>query len=77
MSKYDEYIRSRVPWSLEPSLKQMTQDVGIDFDAFIERIKVNKSDAEIAAEFAVSEKVIGQLREHFMTHGIQSIVGQD
>jgi len=73
----EEYIRSRVPWSTEPSLKTKTEEVGIDFDLFIDALKNDKSDMEMAGEFGVSEKVIKHLREHFFTHGIGSIMGQD
>ena len=31
----DDFV-SRVPWSLEPSLKEKATDVGVDFDRFIE-----------------------------------------
>ncbi|MFZ5650500.1 MAG: helix-turn-helix domain-containing protein, partial [Bacillota bacterium] len=31
----EEYLRSRVPWSTEPSLKQKTDEAGVDFDRFI------------------------------------------
>lgn len=77
MDNLDFFTQSRVPWSSEPSLKQMTREVGVDFDRFIENLKDNKTDAEMADEFAVSEKLIYHLREHFYTHGIGSIVGQD
>lgn len=73
----EEFIRSRVPWSTEPSLKTKTEEVGIDFDAFIEGLKNNKSDAEMAREFGVSSKVIMHLRDHFMRRGLGSIMGQD
>ena len=73
----EEYIRSRVPWSTEPSLKTKTEEVGIDFDAFIDRIKYNKSDTEMAEEFAVTEKTVAHLKDHFMRHGVGSIMGQD
>lgn len=73
----EEYIRSRVPWSTEPSLKTKTKEVGIDFDAFIDRIKNNRSDTEIAEEFMVTEKTVAHLKDHFMRHGVGSIMGQD
>lgn len=73
----EEYIRSRVPWSTEPSLKFKTEEVGINFDAFIDGLKRNKSDAEMAGEFDCTEKLIYYLRDHFMKHGVGSIMGQD
>ena len=67
---------SRVPWDLQPSLKEMTEEVGIDFDTFIKFLKDDKKDFEIAQEFGVSGKTVGYLREHFEKYGIHSIVGQ-
>lgn len=71
------FLRSRVPWTTEPSLTTKTEEVGIDFDSFIEGLKNDKSDAEMAAEFGVTEKTISHLRDHFMTRGILSTMGQD
>ncbi|OAT81769.1 histidine kinase [Desulfotomaculum copahuensis] len=73
----EEFIRSRVPWSTEPSLKTKTDEVGIGFDVFIEGLKNNRTDAEMAAEFGVTEKLIAHLRDHFMRFGVGSIMGQD
>jgi len=77
MDNLDFVSQSRVPWSSEPSLKEMADEVGVDFDRFIEDLKENKTDVEMAEEFDVSEKLIYHLREHFYSHGIGSIVGQD
>lgn len=71
------YIRSRVPWSTEPSLKFKADEVGVDFDDLIEGFKNGKSDYEMAEEFDVTEKLIYHLRDHFMRRGLGSIVGQD
>lgn len=72
-----EDFRSRAPWSSQPSLKEMTLDVGVDFDRFIEGLKNNRSDMEMAGELGVSPKTITHLRSHFERYGIQSIEGQD
>jgi hypothetical protein len=72
-----EEYRSRAPWRLEPSLKQKTREVDIDFDMFIAGIAAKRSDAEIAADFGVPVKIITHLRQHFFQFGIHSIVGQD
>ena len=77
MDQSNSFIPSRVPWSTEPSLKDMAQEVGVDYDRLIDGIKEDKSDSEIAGELAVSEKLIYHLRDHFYTRGIQSIMGQD
>ncbi|MBM7854074.1 DNA-directed RNA polymerase specialized sigma subunit [Desulfohalotomaculum tongense] len=73
----EEYIRSRVPWTTEPSLVTKTEEVGVDFDRFIDGLKNDRTDAEIAQEFGVSEKTIAHLRNHFMRYGIGSTMGQD
>lgn len=72
-----ERFNSRVPWSLDLSLKDKTAEAGIDFNEFMEQLALNRTDEEMALELAVSEKVIRLLRQHFEIHGIQSIVGQD
>jgi len=68
---------SRAPWSLQPSLKEMAEEVGIDFDDFISGLKHNKNDMELAEDFGVSKKTIHGLREHFEKFGVHSIMGQD
>ncbi len=77
MENNDSFFQNRVPWSSEPSLKEMTREAGVDFDRFIEGIKDNKSNAEIAQELSVSEDLIYHLKDHFYTHGVHSIMGQD
>ncbi len=73
----EEHLRSRVPWSTEPSLKEKTDELGVDFDRFIEGLKNSRPDAEMAAEFGISEKAVKHLRDHFMTRGLGSVMGQD
>ena len=73
----DDNFVSRVPWSLEPSLKEKTDELGIDFDRFIDGLKNNRTDTEMAEEFQVSQEAILALREHFVHLGIQSVVGRD
>ncbi len=72
----DEHV-SRAPWSLQPSLKEKADEAGVNFDKFIEGLKYNKSDNEMAEELGTSSKVIKNLRHHFEKYGVQSIVGQD
>lgn len=73
----EEFIRSRVPWSTEPSLKFKAQEVGIDYDELVDGIGSGKTDTEMAEEFDVTEKLIYHLRDHFMRNGLGSIMGQD
>lgn len=77
MERNDRFQLSHVPWSREPGLKEMTREVGIDFDRFIDAIKEDKTNVEMAEEFDVSEKLVDHLREHFFTHGVGSIEGRD
>lgn len=65
------------PWSKEPSLKFMCDEVGVNMDSLIGGIEQNKSDTEMAKELGVSAKTVKALKEHFMTHGVGSIEGQD
>ncbi|MGQ9755861.1 MAG: helix-turn-helix domain-containing protein [Desulfotomaculales bacterium] len=68
---------SRAPWSTQASLKIKTDEVGVDFDAFIRGLAENKSDEEMARAFGVPVATIAGLREHFVRFGIDSVVGQD
>lgn len=65
------------PWSAQPSLKAMVEDVGIDFDTFLNDLGDGKNDKDIAVKAGVSPKVIRHFREHFEKYGIDSIMGQD
>lgn len=73
----DSFEQSRVPWSSGPSLKEMAGEVGVDVGRFIDDIKNDKNDSEIAEEFDVSENLVYHLRDHFYRHGIDSVMGQD
>lgn len=77
MENNDEIFRSRAPWSTEPSLKAMTEEVGVDFNHFIDMMKNDKSDMEIAQEFGITEKCAFYLKDHFIHKGLGSIMGQD
>lgn len=68
---------ARVPWSTQPSLKLKCDEVGVDFDRFIEDLRLDWSDEDIAHEFDVPVGTIMNLREHFMRFGIDSVQGQD
>lgn len=77
MHEMEIFIRSRVPWEAGSNLKEMTDEVGIDFDRFIEEIGANKTDTEMASEFGVAENTIANLRGHFFSKGLGSVIGQD
>jgi len=65
------------PWSRIPSLKEMTEEAGIDFEQFIDSIEAGCSTKEIARRFGVSEPTIESLKEHFLKYGISSVIGGD
>ncbi len=65
------------PWGWQPSLQAMVEEMGIDFDSFITRLRVGATDEEMAQEFGVSTKVISHFRDHFERFGIDSVMGQD
>lgn len=73
----EAFFRSRVPWEAGPNLKEMTDEIGIDMDRFVEAIGANKTDMEMASEFGVSEKAIASLKDHFFRKGLGTTVGQD
>ncbi|MFZ7102222.1 MAG: hypothetical protein ACOWWO_06090 [Peptococcaceae bacterium] len=75
-TKYTQGFRG-APWSREPSLKFMCDEVGVNMDKLIAGVEQNKSDTEMAQELGVSPKTVQALTEHFMTHGLASIEGQD
>lgn len=68
---------ARVPWSTQPSLRLKTEEVGVDFDRFIDGLCRNRSDADMARDLGVPVGVITNLREHFMRFGVESVQGQD
>jgi len=66
------------PWGVEPSMRFVCDEVGIDVDRFIHRLEGNKSDAEMAAEFGVSEGTIRNLKDRFYkVEAIHGNYGQD
>jgi hypothetical protein len=65
------------PWGIQPSLKAIVEDAGIDFDSFIDALKEGITDQEMARRFQVSEQAIAYFREHFERYGIDSVMGQD
>ncbi|MHB1125631.1 MAG: hypothetical protein ACYC2T_01545 [Bacillota bacterium] len=73
----DEYTTPGPPWGMGESLKEMCEEVGVDFDEFIDGLDRDKSNADLAGQFGVKENTIGHLRDHFERRGIDSVSGQD
>lgn len=63
------------PWGMEPSLEAMCEEAGVDFEQFLDSVKQNKSDTDMADAFGVKELTIFSLRDHFERHGIDSVAG--
>lgn len=61
------------PWGVEPSMHFVCDEVGIDFEDFIDSLQADKSDMEMAEEFDVPEKTIAHLRERF--YSVEAITG--
>jgi len=68
---------SRVPWSSQPSLKLKAEEIGVDFEVFVEGLKNNRSDQDMARAFGVPVPAVANLRRHFMRFGLDSVQGQD
>jgi hypothetical protein len=68
---------SRVPWSREQSLKEKAEEAGVDFDRLMEVLAKGGSDTEMARVLGVPEELISNLRWHFETYGVTSVLGQD
>lgn len=73
----EEFFRNGISYHTEPSLRQKTREVGISFDDFIDGLKNNKSNLEIASELGISDKIISHLRNHFEQHGLGATIGHD
>ncbi len=66
------------PWGLEPSMKFVCDEVGVDVNSFIQGLQANKSDVEMAQELNVSEAAIRSLKDRFYSvEGITGNYGQD
>ena len=73
----DGYASRGAPWGRQESLQYLTEEVGINFDDFIDALAQEKSDEDMADSFGVTVKTIKHFREHFETKGIDSVMGQD
>ena len=60
-----------------PSLKEMAEEVMIDFDELVKAIGEDLSPQQMAARFEISEELAGNLKEHFYKYGVSSVMGGD
>ncbi|MGI6548825.1 MAG: helix-turn-helix domain-containing protein [Syntrophomonadales bacterium] len=58
-------------------MKEMAEEVRIDFDDLVEAIGEDLSPQQIAARFQISEELAGDLKDHFYKYGISSVMGGD
>lgn len=66
------------PWGKEPSMHFVCDEVGIDYDKFVDSLNSNISDAEMARELSVDEQTIESLRKRFYSiEAINGNYGQD
>lgn len=68
-----EYGFKGPPWSVEPSMHFVCDEVGVDYNKFIQSLAAQKNDTEMAREFGVSDKTIRSLKERF--YSVESITG--
>lgn len=68
---------ARVPWNAGLSLKDVAQDLNINYNDFIDQLKENKNDKDIADNLKVAEEIVYHLRQQFERFGLDSIQGQD
>lgn len=61
------------PWGVEPSMHFVCDEVGIDYNKFIDGLAAGRSDLEMANEFGVNDKTIKNLKERF--YSVEAITG--
>lgn len=66
------------PWGKEPSMKIVCEDLGVDYNQFINALKEDKSDINMANELGVKKEVVESLRKRFYDmEAISGNTGQD
>ncbi|HWP97032.1 MAG TPA: helix-turn-helix domain-containing protein [Syntrophomonadaceae bacterium] len=65
------------PWSRIPSLQEMSQEAGVDFNQLIQSFQEGLSPKDLAVRFGVSENTMACLQDHFQHYGISSVMGGD
>ena len=55
----------------------MCAEAGVDFDSFIEDLKVGASLDDMAVNYGVNIETMSLLQEHFMKYGLSSVMGGD
>ncbi|HBQ24819.1 MAG TPA: hypothetical protein DD791_00365 [Syntrophomonas sp.] len=65
------------PWSRIPGLNEMCEEAGVDFDSFIEDLKIGANLDDMVSKYGISMETISLLQEHFMKYGLSSVMGGD
>ncbi len=66
------------PWSIEPSMHFLCDEVGVDYQRFIAGLAKNNNEMEMARELGVDQKTIAGLKELFYRNeAINGNYGQD
>ncbi len=68
---------SHVPWSRQPSLQSLSQDLGVDYEQLLAGLQENQTDSQLAAKLQCSVLAVQNLREYFEHYGLDSVEGQD
>ncbi len=58
-------------------MKEMAEEVMIDFDDLVSAIQEDLSPRQMALRFKISEELAGELKDHFYKYGISSVMGGD
>ncbi len=53
------------PWGTEESMEYVCEEMGVDYDTFVEGVKNNRADEEMASELGVGEAAVKALKERF------------
>lgn len=65
------------PWSRMPSLKEMAEELGINFNDLVAEIENDTGPRQLAAKYEISQDMAGNLISHFYKYGIGSVMGGD
>ena len=55
----------------------MCEEAGVDFDSFIEDLKIGANLDDMVSKYGISMETISLLQEHFMKYGLSSVMGGD
>ncbi len=65
------------PWSRIESLKEMAEEIGIDYKNLLTMLKDNQDSKTIAEALGISITATEALTKHFYSYGVSSVIGGD